>query len=342
MKNSQLHELLHDLHGPTVTAPHAQARLRRTILNSPTRRSFKARFTQGFRLRNDPFLRSKQRYASFGTLVIALLFVTSFTAYTYKFSPKAAADQVIDQSLAVLSAVPATEIITIQEQLGGDPAAELKTAKQAKDVKVITKQTFVALGKNAGSVLSMSLNSDPTAPKTGSVTISTTAGGATMAKGTVSGFASTDSAPANATTSGGASGAVSSSGDVVYISSGTIAGAPGSVSASGPISGSTPGSEPSVGLPADGPTTIIDSGAGGISTMPAPAGDSASFATTSGTMSAMPVATSAMLNSKDITPFKIIEPSTYLQYTDSKGRTVVLSLDAKGIPIYKTIFLLKK
>lgn len=342
MKNSQLHSLIHDLHGPEVSAPHAQARLRRTILNSPTRRSLKSRFAQGFRLHNDPFLRSKQRYASFGTLVIALLFVTSFAAYTYKFSPKAAADQVIDQSLATLSAVPATEFTTIQEQLGGDPAAELKTAKQAKDVKVITKQEFVALGKDAGSILSMSLNSDPTAPKSGSVTISTMANGATMAKGTVSGYATASTAPANATTSGGASGAVSSNGDVVYISSGTIAGAPGSAAASGPTAASTPSSEPSVGLPADGPTTIIGSGEGTITTMPAPAGDNASYTTSGGTMSAMPVAMSAELNAKDLPSFKIVEPSTYLQYTDAKGRTVVLSLDAKGIPIYKTIFLLKK
>lgn len=347
MKNSQLHTFIHDLHGPSVAAPHAEARMRRTILNAPTRRSFRARFAQGFRLRNDPFLRSKQRFVSLGSLAVALLFVMSFTTYSYRFSPKAAADQVINQSLATLAAVPTSEFSMVQEQLGGDPAEELKTAKQAKDVKVITKQEFVALGKNATSVISMSLNSDPTAPHSGMVTISSTAiakdgsvasGGmvtnATMARGaTVTGTAGSGV--------GASSGSVSSDGKVVYISEGTVttAGTPANVTTGS--AGTTASSPPSAAGGESGTSVAPD---GPVYTnMPVIDGAPTTFSTASGaaTMSATTTAFNAA-DVKNMPTFKVVEPSTYLQYTDSKGRTVVLSLDAKGLPIYKTVFLAKK
>ena len=41
-------------------------------------------------------------------------------------------------------------------------------------------------------------------------------------------------------------------------------------------------------------------------------------------------------------PVTITEAAvTYLQYTDSKGHVVVLSLDKDGLPIFKTIFMTK-
>lgn len=341
MKNSQLHTLIHDLHGPAVTAPHAQARLRRTILNSPARRSFKARFAQGFRLRNDPFLRSKQRFVSLGSLAVALLFVMSFTTYSYRFSPKAAADQVINQSLATLAAVPTAEFSMVQEQLGNNPAEELKTAKQAKDVKVITKQEFVALGKNSSGMLAMSLNSDPTAPHFGSVSISTTADGATIAKGSVSGFSTSTMAKPTTGAAGGSGAGVAADGPdtLVYVSGGSVSTTDGNANSNPGSAGTAVSSPPSTANSGESGTVVVPDGPV-FTNMPTISGDGP-VTTGATTMSGSPVTISA-LDAKNVPSFKVIEPSTYLQYTDSKGRTVVLSLDAKGLPIYKTVFLAKK
>lgn len=339
MKNNELHNFLRDLHAEDVQTPLFAQGLRRSILNKNRKQPFVKRVAAGFNPRKDTFLRTRQRYVSYGSLAMVLVLVLSLTVYSYRFSPKAEAQQVINDSLVSLQAVPSNELISLENQLGGDPAAELKEAKAAKDVTVITKDEFVALGKNAKSVVASSLSSDPNAPKITSVSFNGGAGGAVMAKGTVStkagasgeGYGVSTVAVGSAGGSDsatystdGAAGSVTVSSDGSTVSSGTF------------VTGSTvPTSGPTTTMPVpvDGEPVLISGEAGTAS-----GGDVMAYSAGVPGDAAQPTS----FKIKPLSPFKVTEPDTYLKYTNSKGQVVVLSLDAKGLPIYKTLFIGKK
>ncbi len=357
MKNKELHEFVYGLNSAKADVPLFEQRLRRTVLKyAPKKQSFFARVFSGLTRTGYGDVRKKRNIVSVGSVALVLLLTFSMLTYTYKFSSKAAAEQLINQSLDSLQTAPAVQLQALQVQFGGDPAAELKEAKQAKDVTVISKAEFETLSKNSAGVFSTSLSSDPTAPQTTSVSVSGGPGGkgavaygtATLSSSAVSGTPASGTMPSTVATKSGTvvtgTGTVSiSANEGGVVSSGPVTtGASSSTSSSGPAS--TPGSPPNVtfstiGGAATNGTTNVDYS----SDTPV----SANATTTTGPVpmmaqmgadgKTMVIPDQAVI--KALNDFKVVEPSKYLRYTDSHGRTVVLSLDAKGLPIFKTIFM---
>lgn len=350
MKNSVLHDFIDNLNIETPAMPLHQQQIRRAILNHAVQESRFAHFRHRFTRRNDGLAKRSTKLVGFGTVAMVMLLATFGTAvYGYRYSPKAVAEQTIDQSMMALSTQTPDKLAALQAKFGGDPTAALKEAKQAKDVKVITKDEFMAESRSAPGIFATSLGS-----ANGAVGINNPSGISFMStKGE----------------NGSGTAAISSGAVAVSGGSGMAAGG-GTISAS--FDGSTPtivtGTDGNMPMPAgaqtvkvnaDGTTTVSGMAEAGTSVSSVPsssgrteAGVAAIGATTAAgpngpvftqAMPAGAMATTVNAQAGDLAqPVTITDAAaTYLQYTDSKGHVVVLSLDKNGLPIFKTIFMTK-
>ncbi|MBX4201566.1 hypothetical protein KW803_01560 [Candidatus Saccharibacteria bacterium] len=335
MKNNQVHKFIDNINVPSPEMPKFQQTLRRAVLNQPQPSPHTALFS----------LHSKKSIG-FTSLALLAVFVLSIGIYSFRYSPKAVAEQLVDQSLDTLLAAAPPEFAQLQERFGGDPAKALQEAKQAKDLRVITKAEYRDESQNAPGVFSTSLSSEPNAPSTNSISVSDANGKAMYGRATASagtansaggeaGFTAVGSA--NATTSMPAGGAVGS---------GTLStsGGPSSIPPSGPnvLSPTAPDGSgtavysnhpmlvnPNASSNSSGPTetrAVPISGNVGIKD------DNVTTLSAKATGGKPPTAA-------DLKALKIEEPSKYLRYTNKDGRVVILSLNDKGMPIFKTVFM---
>ena len=297
MKNKALHEFINGLQPTSSELPLFQQRLRRTVLNQPRHRSRLTSLGRRFIKPAESQVKRRQKVIGLGSMAMVLLLVLSVGVYSYRFSPKAVAEQTINEGLITLQATPVSKMDNLFTQLGGDPTKVLQEAKDAKDLTVITKAEFDAESAKAPGIFASSLSGpgQPDGSKSGAI------GGNVMVSSsgaTVTNNAPTTS-PAGTMSFSSESGATTASGPTttsVSVKEGTVTTASGTAT---PVGG-----------------TLVQAGPNG-----AP----------------MPVTTSNTPG--DFSPVTMPQPSTYLRYTDKNGRTVVLSLDKDGIPIFKTIFM---
>ena len=321
MKNNQLHEHINNLQPDTPELPQFQQRLRRTVLNQPRHRSRVSALWHRWLKPGETSVKRRRKLASAASVAMVVMLVAAVGIYSYRFSPKAVAEQAVDEGLVTLSAAPDTKLNTLFGQLGGDPKEALKEAKAAKDLTTITKAEFQIEQSKAAGIFASSLGA-PGQPQTVAFGVNAPNGskGAVGGGVMVTGNAAT-TAPGSAgttqTESGTASFSSDGSGPTFTTSSGAVGG-PVNVSFD-PKTGATTTSGSVSVPPAD---TVTGEGP------------------TTSTAPAFTKATSVSANvPTSLEPVKLPEPATYLRYTDKNGRTVVLSLDKDGTPIFKTVFM---
>jgi hypothetical protein len=169
MKNNEIKEFVKALDSQAVDTTLFVQGLRRTMLNHPPKRQSIFGRVQATLL-NTGSLRMKQnkKVLAFGSLAIMVAIVLIGSVYTYRFSPKALAEQAVKDSLISLQTAPDDKITDLQKKFGGDPAAALREAQAAKDLRVITKEEYQTESAKAGGIFATTLGNDE-GPSTGVV-----------------------------------------------------------------------------------------------------------------------------------------------------------------------------
>lgn len=116
----------------------------------------------------------KKTFLGTSTFALAAIFALGIAAFSYSHSPRAEAEQLVNQSIGFVRTVGSDQMSKIQSQLGGDPVQALEEAKAAKDLTILTSDEFKAeSAKHKGMAMS-SLGKD--GPQYGSVGISSNGG----------------------------------------------------------------------------------------------------------------------------------------------------------------------
>ena len=305
MKNKELHDYVEAMNLQLPRAVRSQEVVRRAVLASPRRRTLSMRLKWAF-TNGSMTMNKNKKVIGASALSVLLLATASFGVYTYKYSPKALAEQLVNQGILAIKAAPTEKITQLETVLGTNPTEALEEAKKANDLKVITKEEFDEEVKNTGGMFGTSLSSDPNAPQFGMATV--TAGAAVGVEGEGSGPVTMPMGTPPP------EGAVMVSGE-----SGTIVGTSGDGTQTIHIKNSNQVTS-SLDPNQTGPTYKVNMGN-------VPQGEGVTTAT--GTMK-LP---------ENFKPFQMETPSKYLRYTNSEGKVVVLSLNADGMPIFKSILL---
>lgn len=324
MKNNELHTLLGALDAETPKMPVHQARLKQSL----------SRVQMGTHHKKEPFMKRNKKFIGLGSVGMTLAIIGSVLVYSYNYSPRALADEMIGRGMTHLSTLEPGKMSALQEQFGGDPAEALKEAKLAKDAKVITKEEFDEEQKNASGVFATSLSKDGTtfsmqSMKTldgGEGGVSTMSiKGEAMAGTAATGSVNVKQGQVTMISGTSAAGAPPSGATITSGSTSTIAYSGGSAgaSATSPVNTSTDMVVPADGKPMD--MTVSSYGVG--------VNANGTTTTTTPVPSELP---------KDFKVVKIMSPNeatSFLRYTDKNGRVNVLSLDKEGLPIFRTIFM---
>lgn len=322
--SKEMHEFIDGMKLTSPEMPLHKQQLRRAVLKvqpySSRRRVAAAKI-------KETIMKQNKKFIGAGSFAALAIIAASMVIYTYQHTPKAVAEQALKHGMFTLAAASPDRIKALEGFFGGSPADALKEAHEAKDLRTITEDEYNTESRNAKGVFASSLG-EAGQPSTVSMSIGGGAGTVGAVGGTTGGYSVAYSS-ASATTDGittvvpangpGEAGTVMSS-NTVTIDGGTVT--------SGSVSGPTPTLTP---VPGNFQFVGNANADGTINTPPV-----AEF-TQMGTDGKPMKIDPTML--KSVTMPAPIKPTTYLRYTDPKGHVVVLSLDAEGVPIFRTVFM---
>ena len=192
MKTNSLHNTLNALDITVVHTPQYQQALKRALMNHEVPKQTLARRLRAAakNIIGVP-MTYKKLFASFGSLTLILVLALALT--TVQHSPRALAEQLVNQGIGHIKTFDNGQMGKIQAQLGDDPVKALEEAKTAKDLQVITKDEYNAEAKKHKGVAMSSLGTSgpqfssvgisangeslPTTPPTGAKTQQYSTGG---------------------------------------------------------------------------------------------------------------------------------------------------------------------
>jgi hypothetical protein len=173
MSSNDLHNTLKDLDITPAAMPLHQQALKNALVNHQVpKQTLTTKFRAALKNITGVPMAHKKTFLGAGTL--ASVAVLSLAIYSYGFSPRAQAQQLVSQSIGMVRTIGSDQISKLQSQLGSDPEQALKEAQAAKDLTVLTPDEFkTESAKHKGMAMS-SLGKD--GPQYGSVGISANGG----------------------------------------------------------------------------------------------------------------------------------------------------------------------
>jgi hypothetical protein len=171
MKNNDLHNTLKALDITPVQMPLHQHALRSALVNyKAPQQTFGTKFRTTYKNIIGVSMSHKKTFFGAGTLASVAIFAAAMAIYSYGYSPRAEAQQLVSHSIGIVRTFGSDQIDKIQAQLGGDPVQALKEAQAAKDLTILTPDEFKTESAKHKGVAMSSLGTD--GPQYNSVGIS--------------------------------------------------------------------------------------------------------------------------------------------------------------------------
>jgi len=297
------------LHTDPILTPLHQTELRAAILSQGfPERSLAKSIVAAPRRTIEYATEHKARTFGISSVLLSILLVVALTTYSLDFSPHAYAEQTIDQGIGSIQSFSPETLASVKAHIGGDPLKALETAEAAKDVHVITEAQYQAeLAAHTSGMVAVLGYGSPGTTSAESVSISNIPASGTESSGNAS-FSSSG----QTTVTAGPDGATLVT---TSTSDGPVPTPP--AGSSGYVAYTSGGGH---GMDTSGPV-LVTAGSGTIAN---------GAAVTALPSSATP---------PNLAPTMIATPSKFLQYTNSEGQTVILALDAHGVPISETMLI---
>jgi hypothetical protein len=149
----ELHNYFDALGIESPASAKRQAEARRALLQvQPVKQTFVTRLRSTLLVNGVQYM-SKNKYVKpAGFAVVAVVAIFAVTAVAISNSPGVRAESLADKGISSLQKLDAGKLNTLTAQFSSDPIAALKEAKNAKDLKIISKAEYEQLKSSSRSV----------------------------------------------------------------------------------------------------------------------------------------------------------------------------------------------
>jgi len=145
MKDKELHNFIQAFDGEVPATPLHRQALKRALMSAPRQQSsFASRIQGAFANLKGASMKRTFTIAGTTSLAVALIAASGAAIYTFKYSPHALAEGLVNNGLVQVDGMSTLNITELQTQLGIDPKQALLEAQKASDLKQITKVEFDA------------------------------------------------------------------------------------------------------------------------------------------------------------------------------------------------------